>query len=151
VIAVQPKPLDKKAALGHIEKTNPETLALSYDWEDIAIKVVRTQEKTKACVMCLNCASPFDPSYAGFHLLNPILKHWGWLICTTVRFCLLIRCRVTYRYTPQRLFSHMPQHSPSISTFEPVNITHSVLSSSALIPSFPVSFSSNKHLPRWKS
>jgi hypothetical protein len=72
---VQPKPLDKRDALRHIEKTNPETLALAYDWEDIAIKVVRTQEKIKECVMCQNCDSPFDRSYAGFHLLNPIPKH----------------------------------------------------------------------------
>jgi hypothetical protein len=37
-----------------MEKTNPETLALAYDWEDIAVKVVRTQEKIKECVMSLN-------------------------------------------------------------------------------------------------
>jgi len=33
-----------------MEKTNPETLALAYDWDDIAAKVVRTQEKIKECV-----------------------------------------------------------------------------------------------------
>jgi hypothetical protein len=71
---MRPTPLDKKAALRHMEKTNPETLALAYDWEDIAVKVIQTQEKIKECVMSLNCASPFYPSGVGFHLLNPIPK-----------------------------------------------------------------------------
>ncbi len=53
VVATQPIPLDKKDALRHLEKTNPETLALAYDWEDIAAKVVHTQEKIKECVMGL--------------------------------------------------------------------------------------------------
>jgi U3 small nucleolar RNA-associated protein 3 len=34
-----------------LEKTSPETLALANDWEDIAAKVVHTQEKIKECVM----------------------------------------------------------------------------------------------------
>lgn len=51
--APQPIPLDKKDTLRHMEKTNPETLALSYDWEDIASKVVRVQEKIKECVTSL--------------------------------------------------------------------------------------------------
>jgi U3 small nucleolar RNA-associated protein 3 len=59
VVSTQPTPLDKKAALRQMEKTNPETLALAYDWEDIAEKVVRTQEKIKECVMDLY---PFSPS-----------------------------------------------------------------------------------------
>ncbi len=51
VVASQPIPLDKKDTLRHLEKTNPETLALAYDWGDIADKVVHTQEKIKQCVM----------------------------------------------------------------------------------------------------
>jgi len=51
VVATQLIPLDKKDALRHLEKTNPETLALANDWEDIAAKVVHTQEKIKECVM----------------------------------------------------------------------------------------------------
>jgi len=54
VAAAQPTSLDKKATLRHIEKTNPETLALTYDWEDIAAKVVRTQKKIEECVMHLS-------------------------------------------------------------------------------------------------
>lgn len=53
VVTAQPLPLNKKAALRQIEKTNPETLALAYDWEDTAAKVVHTQEKIKQCVMDL--------------------------------------------------------------------------------------------------
>ena len=50
MVSTRPIPLDKNAALRHMEKTNPETLALAYDWEDIATKVVRTQEKIKEYV-----------------------------------------------------------------------------------------------------
>ena len=58
VVAAQPIPLDKKDALRHLEKTNPETLALANDWEDIAAKVVRTQEKIKECVIDFILISP---------------------------------------------------------------------------------------------
>lgn len=51
VVAAQTLPLDKNSTLRHMEKTNPETLALAYDWEDIAAKVVHTQEKIKECAM----------------------------------------------------------------------------------------------------
>lgn len=51
VVATQPVLLDKKDALRHLEKTNPETLALANDWEDISAQVVHTQEKIKECVM----------------------------------------------------------------------------------------------------
>jgi len=54
VVAPQAIPLDKKDALRHMEKTNPETLALAYDWEDIAAKVVHVQEKIKECVTGLS-------------------------------------------------------------------------------------------------
>ena len=77
VVATQATPLDKKAALRHMEKTNPETLALAYDWEDIAAKVVRTQEKIKECVMDLMSNPPFNLRLSGFRLMNQTLKHWG--------------------------------------------------------------------------
>jgi len=77
VVAVQATPLDKKAALRHMEKTDPETLALAYDWEDIATKVVRTQEKIKECVVDLMSNLPFNLGPAGFRLMNQTLKHWG--------------------------------------------------------------------------
>ena len=85
VVASQPAPLDKKDALRHMEKTNPETLALAYDWEDIAAKVVHVQEKIKECVTSFILVSLLDLGRAGFHLLSQILKLWGWFICTTVR------------------------------------------------------------------
>jgi U3 small nucleolar RNA-associated protein 3 len=50
VVAPQPM-LNKKDTLRHMERINPETLALAYDWEDIAAKVVHVQEKIKECVM----------------------------------------------------------------------------------------------------
>jgi U3 small nucleolar RNA-associated protein 3 len=74
VVSAQPTPLDKNAALRQIEKTNPETLALAYDWEDIVDKVVRTQEKIKECVMHLIPVSPSDLGSLDFHLMNQTLK-----------------------------------------------------------------------------
>jgi hypothetical protein len=77
VVAAQATPLDKKAALRLMEKTNPETLALAYDWEDIAAKVVRAQEKIKECVMDLVSNSPFNLGLSGFRLTNQTPRHWG--------------------------------------------------------------------------
>lgn len=57
-VATQPVPLDKKDVLRHLEKTSPETLALANDWEDIAAKVVHTQEKIKEWVMSFILVSP---------------------------------------------------------------------------------------------
>jgi U3 small nucleolar RNA-associated protein 3 len=76
-------PLDKNAALRHMEKTNPETLALAYDWEDIATKVVRTQEKIKECVYSSTVTLNFDLRCIGFRPQTP--KSWGWSIYITVR------------------------------------------------------------------
>jgi hypothetical protein len=78
VVTAQAAPLDKKAALRLMEKTNPETLALAYDWEDIAAKVVRTQEKIKECAMDLLSNSPFNlVRTLGFRLISQTPKHWG--------------------------------------------------------------------------
>jgi hypothetical protein len=60
VVSSQPIPLDKKDVLRHMEKTNPESLALAYDWEDIAAKVVHVQEKIKECVMSPILVSTLD-------------------------------------------------------------------------------------------
>lgn len=46
-VVTEPILLDKNAILRNVEKTNPETLALAYDWEDTAQKLVRSQQKLK--------------------------------------------------------------------------------------------------------
>jgi len=46
-VATQPIPQDKKAIVQHLERTSPETLALANDWDDIAHKLMRSQDKVK--------------------------------------------------------------------------------------------------------
>lgn len=45
-------PQDTKALLRHLEKTNPETLALARDWEDTAYSIDKTKERIKLCALC---------------------------------------------------------------------------------------------------
>ena len=49
---VQPLPTDKQALLRHLEKTNPEALALAHDWEDVAYSVIKSKAKIEKYV-CL--------------------------------------------------------------------------------------------------
>jgi len=46
-VATQPIYQDKKATIQHLERTSPETLALANDWDDIAHKLMRSQDKVK--------------------------------------------------------------------------------------------------------
>ncbi len=41
--AAQPLPQDKQSLLRHLEKTNPEALALANDWDDVAHSLVKAQ------------------------------------------------------------------------------------------------------------
>lgn len=43
--AVRPLPQDTPSLLRHLEKTNPEALALARDWEDVAHTLTETQAK----------------------------------------------------------------------------------------------------------
>lgn len=61
-MVVEPALQDKKAILRNIEKTNPETLALAYDWEDTAQKLVRSQQKLKRCVFSFSCSCGVAPT-----------------------------------------------------------------------------------------
>jgi U3 small nucleolar RNA-associated protein 3 len=46
-VVTQPIPQDKKAIIRHLERNSPETLALVNDWDDIAHKLMRSQDKVK--------------------------------------------------------------------------------------------------------
>ncbi|KAI0301157.1 Sas10 C-terminal domain-containing protein [Multifurca ochricompacta] len=98
VVTTHPVPLDKKAALRLIEKTNPETLALAYDWEDIAVKVVRTQEKIKE----LASTEPESQALGMAHLHNQALLTYA----TTLAFYLYLRASEYYSQHPELLRSH---------------------------------------------
>ncbi|KAI0274240.1 Sas10 C-terminal domain-containing protein [Russula aff. rugulosa BPL654] len=98
VVTTQPIPLDKKDALRHLEKTNPETLALANDWEDIAAKVVHTQEKIKE----LSSTEPDSQTLGMVHLHNQALITYA----TTLAFYLYLRASEYYSQRPELLRSH---------------------------------------------
>ena len=56
-------PEDKNSLLRHLEKTNPEALALAGDWDDAARSLIRTQSKLELCVMCF-------PSLRATHIIR---------------------------------------------------------------------------------
>ncbi|KAI9463799.1 hypothetical protein F5148DRAFT_1276468 [Russula earlei] len=97
-IAIQLTSLDKKAALRHLEKTNPEALALAYDWEDIATKVVHTQEKIKE----LSSTEPDSQVLGMAHLHNQALLTYA----TTLAFYLYLRASENFSQRPEVLRSH---------------------------------------------
>ncbi|KAI9465039.1 Sas10 C-terminal domain-containing protein [Lactarius psammicola] len=90
--------LSLNAALRHMEKTNPETLALAYDWDDIATKVVRTQEKIKE----LLSTEPNSQVLGMAHLHNQALLTYA----TTLAFYLYLRASKHYSQHPDLLRSH---------------------------------------------
>ena len=47
---VQQLPQDKQSLLRHLEKTNPEALALANDWEDVAYSLMKSKGKIEKCV-----------------------------------------------------------------------------------------------------
>ncbi|KAN0127334.1 Sas10 C-terminal domain containing protein [Lactarius tabidus] len=98
VVSTRPIPLDKNAALRHMEKTNPETLALAYDWEDIATKVVHTQEKIKE----LSSTEQDSQGLGMAHLHNQALLTYA----TTLAFYLYLRASEHYSQRPDLLRSH---------------------------------------------
>jgi hypothetical protein len=150
VVAAQATPLDKKAALRHMEKTNPETLALAYDWEDIAAKVVCTQEKIKECVMDLVYNPPFNLGPFRLSSNEPDPQALG-MIHLHNRTSSFLDAGVKYSSTPQRHFLRTPRRSLSICTSEQANLTRSVLNSSALTRYLHDSFSSSRRSPHWRS
>jgi U3 small nucleolar RNA-associated protein 3 len=44
-VAPQSLPQDKRSIIRHLEKNNPEALALARDWEDTAFNLIRTKQK----------------------------------------------------------------------------------------------------------
>lgn len=49
--ATQPLPSDTPSLLRHLEKNNPEALALARDWDDTIRKLLETQLKIRVYVM----------------------------------------------------------------------------------------------------
>ncbi|KAF8272853.1 Sas10 C-terminal domain-containing protein [Lactarius quietus] len=98
VVSTRTLPLDKNAAIRHMEKNNPETLALAFDWEDIATKVIRTQEKIRE----LSSTEPESQVLGMVHLHNQALLTYA----TTLAFYLSLRASEHYSQRPELLRSH---------------------------------------------
>ncbi|KAI0264034.1 Sas10 C-terminal domain-containing protein [Gloeopeniophorella convolvens] len=114
-VTTQPALLDPKAAIKHMEKTTPETLALAYDWEDIATKVVRTQERIKT----LTASGPDSQLLGMVHLHNQALLTYA----TTLAFYLYLRSSEYYSQRPELLrthpvFARLLQLKQALSTLE---------------------------------
>ncbi len=60
-------PKDKESLLRHLERTNPEALALARDWDDVARTLVKTQEKITRLV--------FDNSIS---FCSGLIRSSGW-------------------------------------------------------------------------
>ncbi|KAI0042486.1 hypothetical protein FA95DRAFT_1682542 [Auriscalpium vulgare] len=91
-------PLDKKAAIRHLETTSPETLALAYDWDETAWKIVRAQEKLKQ----LSADAPESLSLGMVHLHYQALLTYA----TTLAFYLHLRAGERYAQKPELLRTH---------------------------------------------
>ena len=51
-------PQDKQSLLRHLEKTNPEALALAHDWDDVAYNVIKCKSKIEKYVIHLCARTP---------------------------------------------------------------------------------------------
>ncbi|KDQ62579.1 hypothetical protein JAAARDRAFT_66272 [Jaapia argillacea MUCL 33604] len=93
-----PLPTDKKSALRLLEKSSPETLALARDWDDVAINVIKTQQKLDQLEM-----DKADAVILGMaHLHHQALITYA----TTLAFYLHLRASEKYAQRPELLKSH---------------------------------------------
>jgi len=96
--AVQPLPKDREALIKHIERTNPETLALARDWDDIAHALVKAQAKIAA----VETEQPDALSLGMLHLHYQTLLTYA----TTLAFYLHLGASEKYAQRPELLRSH---------------------------------------------
>ncbi|TCD63240.1 hypothetical protein EIP91_005796 [Steccherinum ochraceum] len=96
--AVAPLPQDKPSLLRHLEKTNPEALALARDWEDVAYTLTETQGKIQA----LEAEDPDALSLGMAHLHYQALQTYA----TTLAFYLYLRSTEKYVARPELLRAH---------------------------------------------
>ncbi|EIW59077.1 rRNA-processing protein SAS10 [Trametes versicolor FP-101664 SS1] len=96
--AAQPLPQDKQSLLRHLEKTNPEALALANDWDDVAHSLVNAQAKIAKL-------EAKDPSALGLSMMH--LHHQALLTyATTLAFYLHLRASEKYAQRPDLLRAH---------------------------------------------
>ncbi|KAI0669213.1 Sas10 C-terminal domain-containing protein [Trametes maxima] len=95
---VQPLPQDKPSLLRHLEKTNPEALALANDWDDVAHSVFKVQNK----IAKLEKEDPSALSLSMMHLHHQALLTYA----TTLAFYLHLRTSEKYVQRPDLLRAH---------------------------------------------
>ncbi|TBU45012.1 Sas10 C-terminal domain-containing protein [Dichomitus squalens] len=91
-------PQDKQSLLRHLEKTNPEALALAHDWDDVAYNIV----KSKAKIEKLQAENPDALSLSMMHLHYQALLTYA----TTLAFYLHLRASEKYTQRPELLRAH---------------------------------------------
>ncbi|KAI0632439.1 Sas10 C-terminal domain-containing protein [Trametes polyzona] len=96
--ALQPLPQDKQSLLRHLEKTNPEALALANDWDDVAHSLVKAQAK----IAKLEAEDPTALGLSMMHLHHQALLTYA----TTLAFYLHLRTSEKYVQRPDLLRAH---------------------------------------------
>ncbi|KAF8349315.1 Sas10 C-terminal domain-containing protein [Amanita rubescens] len=91
-------PNDKKSLLRHLEKNNPEALALARDWED-AVQSLPTVRLMCNKIWLTDCDSP---SLGMMHLYYQTLVTYA----TTLTFYLYLRAKEKYAQRPEMLRAH---------------------------------------------
>ncbi|PPR05394.1 hypothetical protein CVT24_008007 [Panaeolus cyanescens] len=97
-VPVETLPTDKQALLRHLEKTNPEALALANDWDD----TVYNLERTKAYISKVEKEEPDSMSLGMIHLYYQALLSYS----TMLSFYLHLRASPKYAQKPSLLQSH---------------------------------------------
>ncbi|KAF8908932.1 Sas10 C-terminal domain-containing protein [Gymnopilus junonius] len=89
---------DKQSLLRHLEKSNPEALALARDWDDTA----RNLEKTRQRIEKIESEDPDNLSLGMIHLYYQALLSYS----TILAFYLHLRSSTKYALRPALLQSH---------------------------------------------
>ncbi|TFY68810.1 hypothetical protein EVG20_g3402 [Dentipellis fragilis] len=117
-VETQPMLQDRKAIIRHLQKTSPETLALANDWEDVAQKLVRSQERIKeleanepdnvALGMIHLHYRTFHPHNLGHRIYLRVPNNAEALLtyATTLAFYLHLRASDKYAHRPELLRTH---------------------------------------------
>ncbi|KAF7314383.1 hypothetical protein MKEN_00911000 [Mycena kentingensis (nom. inval.)] len=97
-VPLEPVPQDSQSLIRHIEKTNPETLALARDWEDTAEALTKTRQKIAA----------MEESKTSAMALGMVHLHYQALLsyATALAFYLHLRSSPKYARRPELLRSH---------------------------------------------
>ncbi|KAG8910952.1 hypothetical protein FRC00_007267, partial [Tulasnella sp. 408] len=92
----------KMVLLKELERSDPASLALTRDWENVAEDVVRIEAALKRFLRALNSRDPDDPALGLMNLHYQTLLTYA----TTLAFYLHMRASPTYATRPELLAAH---------------------------------------------